>query len=134
MRVAISLALVLAAATGTRQGCGGGDDGPPNPPQTTPPQGECVDKPCGAECLYPDLPCLHASPPCLPPVAPGHCDAAGACVLGYPPPPGSCPPDPCAGKKCGDACDRCGGMCMSPIATACDAAGACVPVPVTCGP
>ena len=56
--------------------------------------GECAGKACGEQCLYPDLPCLHATPPCLPPVGPGYCDGQGTCVQGYPPPPGACRPPP----------------------------------------
>ncbi len=100
-------------------------------------QGECAGKACGTACEYPDLPCLHATPPCLPPVSPGYCDASGACAQGYPPPPGACPaPAPswgCVGKACGDSCGYCPpgtdpASCPVPTfaATACDAQLQCV--------
>jgi len=229
MRVAIPLALVLAATATSHRGCGSGngtapydpcarkacgDDctvcapGDPECAETAvvkacdplgrcvpkvdglcgPVQSECAGKACGTECAYPDLPCLHANPPCMPPVSPGYCDQSGACTRGYPPPPGACPlpppswgcigkacgdscgycppgqdpatcpvptfaptacdvklqcvtegtftcpPDPCAGLKCGDGCDPCGGLCMNPVPYYCDGSGACVSGAVSCSP
>ncbi len=108
--------------------------------------GACAGKACGAPCAYPDLPCLHATPPCLPPQSPGHCDASGACAQGYPPPPGACPPPTpswgCVGKACGDGCGYCPpgtdpANCPVPtlVATACDAQLQCVSVyDVACAP
>ncbi len=186
MRLAISLALVLAATTAPRQGCGNGGTPPAYdacagkacgetctvcPPdakdcaetavvKACDPLGrcvawtdglcassECAGKPCGTQCAYPDLPCLHATPPCLPPVGPGYCDPSGACMQGYPPPPGACsaPPAPswgCVGKACGDSCGYCPpgqdpATCPVPTfaATACDAQHQCVSaITVTCSP
>ena len=97
--------------------------------------GECAGKACGERCLWPDLPCLHAIPPCLPPVGPGWCDGRGACAQGYPPPPGACAPSPdCVGKACGDSCVTCPpgadpATCpapASPAATACNGQLMCV--------
>ncbi len=106
----------------------------PQVPDLCAPQGECAGKPCGSACAYPDLPCLHATPPCLPPVAPGYCAADGACVQGYPPPAGACTPSwGCVGKQCGDSCGFCPpgqdpATCPVPTfaPTACDAALQCV--------
>jgi hypothetical protein len=103
--------------------------------------GECSGKPCGAPCAWPDLPCLHTEPRCLPPQGPGYCDANGACAQGYPPPAGACPPSwGCVGKKCGDGCGLCPlgtdpANCPVPTlaATACDPALQCVTAAtVTC--
>jgi len=182
MRLAISLAVVLAAAVAPRGGCGGNGTPPPYDPcagkacgatctlcapdakdcvenmiaKACDPNGrcvpetptlcasECAGKACGERCLWPDLPCLHAIPACLPPVGPGYCDGKGACAEGYPPPPGACAPSPdCAGKACGDSCVACPpgadpATCpapASPVATACSAQLQCVPVgSFTCGP
>ncbi len=104
---------------------------------------ECAGKACGERCLWPDLPCLHATPPCLPPVGPGYCDGNGACDQGYPPPPGACAPSPdCAGKACGASCGLCPpgtdpASCPVPTfaPTACSAQLQCVTVGTfTCGP
>lgn len=109
-------------------------------------QDACAGKACGTPCDWPDLPCLHADPPCLPPVGPGYCDASGACAQGYPPPPSACPPLPpswgCVGKACGDGCGYCPpdmdpANCPVPTfaPTVCDARLQCVSaVAVTCSP
>lgn len=93
------------------------------------PEDDCAGKACGAECTV-TLPCHHESPPCLAPVRLGACTAYGACVTD----PVVCEPvADCAGQPCGVPCDRCGGLCMHPYATACDPFGACVPaVPWLC--
>jgi hypothetical protein len=100
-------------------------------------EGECAGKSCGAPCAWPDLPCLHATPPCLPPQGPGYCNLVGICAQGYPPPADACPPPEwgCVGKKCGDSCGVCPpgtdpANCPVPTfaATACDAQLQCVTV------
>jgi len=90
------------------------------------PADPCSGKSCGVECVV-DPPCRSSTPPCMTPSMLGHCDAAGACVAGdvscAPP-----PPDPCAGKTCGDSCNSCGTVsCMTLVATACGRDGKCVP-------
>lgn len=100
-----------------------------------PAQGRCEGLACGAPCVI-DAPCRLASPPCYVPSILGHCDQAGTCVPGDPPPPGFCLPPPpwsCEGKGCGDACGVCPpgtdpAFCPVPTfaATACDRAGECV--------
>ncbi len=91
------------------------------------PADACSGKTCGAECVI-DPPCRSSMPPCMMPSLLGHCDDAGACVqdeVSCTPPP---PPDPCAGKACGDSCNPCGTVpCMTLVATACDRYGSCVP-------
>ena len=169
MRLALTLALVLAATATSRQGCGGGVQPPAYEPcagkscgaactacdpkdpscvetavvKACDPFGACVPlasglcdstraactgKACGDVCTV-DPPCRNAMPPCMLPSLIGHCDPTGTCVAGIPPP-DFCAP--CAGKACGASCDPCGGLCMHPYASACDAAGTCVPVPVSC--
>ena len=108
--------------------------GTPSPnlcPPLPPPSWGCVGKACGDSCGYCPPETDPASCP-VPTFAPTACDAGLQCVTQ-----GTfrCPPaDPCAGQPCGAACDPCGGVCMHPYASACDASGACVPVPVACGP
>ena len=96
------------------------------------PADPCAGKACGEVCTV-DPPCRSATPPCMLPTLLGRCDVDGLCVAADP----SCvppPPDPCAGKSCGESCSLCGSVpCMSPVATACDRRGACVPVtPALC--
>jgi hypothetical protein len=80
---------------------------------TCPAAGSCVDRGCGVPCTAMDA------------TAPMACDGEGSCVAAASI---SCapPPDPCAGKACGDECELCGGMCMFPEATVCDRSGSCV--------
>lgn len=100
------------------------------PPCPLPPSWGCVGKRCGDSCGV----CPPGTDPASCPVptfAATACDAALQCAtVGT----FTCPPDPCAGKVCGTACDPCGGLCMHPYASACDPSGACAPVPVTCAP
>lgn len=120
MRLALSLALLLAGA-GSRTGCG--DGGP-----ITPPYDSCAGKGCGEAC--------HVCPPDDPRCAETQelkvCTAQGKCVSlgsGF-----TCPmPDPCAGKGCGDACvislpcRYSTPPCMVPDLTGhCDISGLCV--------
>jgi len=97
----------------------------------------CAGKACGDACVI-DPPCRDAVPPCMAPSVLGHCDPAGACIPGDPPPPGLCLPRPpwgCEGLACGDSCGVCPpgtdpANCPVPTfaATACDASGECVTV------
>ena len=91
----------------------------------------CAGKTCGEPCTI-DPPCRAATPPCMMPSVLGHCDTAGACIPGDPPPPGFClpqgPPHPdCVGKACGDSCNPCGpdATCPTLIPSACDRFGSC---------
>src|SRR5512138_916 len=120
MRFALALALLLVAAAAPREGCGNGSTPPAYdacagkacgdactacPPGAADCLETAVVKACDAPCAWPDLPCLHATPPCLPPQGPGHCHASGACAQGYPLPAGACPASwGCVGKTCGDGC------------------------------
>ena len=94
------------------------------PPATT---DACAGKACGDACAI-EPACRSATPPCMMPTLLGHCDAGGLCVAADPtcaPPP---PPDPCAGKGCGDSCNPCGDAnpCPTFAPTACDRSGRCV--------
>jgi hypothetical protein len=100
-------------------------------PAAPPPSSGCVGKRCGDACGV----CPPGTDPTRCPVptfAATACDAALQCVtVGT----FTCPSaNPCAGKRCGDACDPCGGLCMSPVAYFCDRSSACVPGVVTCSP
>ncbi len=129
MRLALSLALLLAGA-GTRTGCGG--DGP-----VAPPYDPCSGKACGEACHL----CAPGDPACAETQELKACTADGKCVsrgAGF-----TCPvPDPCAGKACGDACVISAPCrystppCMVPdLLGRCDPGGRCVAgSPVTCPP
>ena len=92
-----------------------------------PPADPCAGKRCGDDCII-DPPC---APLCMMPSLLGKCDPLGACqpvaeVKCEPPPP---PPiDPCAGKRCGEACSTCtptAGMMCPAVMMYCDAVGQC---------
>jgi hypothetical protein len=118
MRTALSIALVLAAGSVSRPGCG------KSPPEPT---GPCILAPrpcggnaCGEACTTGGGGCPEA------PAGPGVCDAYEVCIPASSVPVACGPSSACAGKTCGTECDRCGGACATPIAGACDYAGWCL--------
>ncbi len=119
MRLALSTALLLAASSVGRPGCGGREQPPRSVCDSPDP---CAGKACGTGCAAPEGPCGSLAPVYL-----GQCDAAGACVRLSDAPPICAPSAECAGKACGTACDPCGGACASPVASACDYRGVCAP-------
>ncbi len=128
MRVALSTALLLAAAS-SRGGCGGG---------ATPsaPYDPCGGKTCGETCTA----CAPGDPNCAAGTVLMACDPSHRCV---PRVDGMCgAAAACAGKACGDACaGGCGGssgaLCPA-YQGLCDASGVCqqlgLPEPTTCVP
>ncbi len=119
MRLAITVAVLLAAAGAYRPGCGGHP--PSAPPLTCDAEaaGGCAGKAYGADCTVEGCG----------PSGPGHCDEQGTCVAGPPPPTGAAY-DPCAGKACGERCATCPphepGCVETAELKACDASGRCV--------
>ncbi len=95
------------------------------PDCAAPPSWGCDGKACGEPCGY----CPPDADPSTCPVptfAATACNDKGECVTAGT---FTCPPvDPCAGKSCGELCNPCAPeQCMTPVVTACDPSGSCVP-------
>lgn len=128
MRLALTLAVVLAAVTNGRDGCG---------QTTTPPYDPCAGKACGESCAV----CPPDARDCAETAELKACDPAGRCVSATP---GLlCPvPDPCEGKVCGEECTIslpchfATPPCLAPVQLGhCDLTGSCVPGdPGPCAP
>ncbi len=128
MRIAVSTALLLAAGSVSRPGCGTkAPEPPPVPCMGAPaPVNPCGGMPCGAECTIRGGGCAPAAPDAL-----GRCDAYEECIPLSEPSPACGPSSECAGKSCGTGCDRCGGACATPVPGACDYAGWCAAADVS---
>jgi hypothetical protein len=132
MRLALPLALVLAATTSSRQGCRN------DPP---PPYDPCAEKACGDACTV----CAPDDRDCAETAVVKACDPFGRCVADAP---GLCGPTPeqiaCTQRSCGDecvvvaACRSATPPCMVPdVLGHCDMRGTCYvgpPPPGLCLP
>jgi hypothetical protein len=120
MRLAIPLALFLAAASAPRQGCGGA---------SRPPYEPCADKPRGDACTV----CAPDDRDCFETAVVKACDALHRCVPRVDGLLCAATQDACAGKACGAECTidppcrSADPPCMMPsLLGHCDPGGACV--------
>ncbi len=125
MRLAISLALILAAATAPRQGCGNGGTAPTYDP--------CAGKACGDACTV----CPPDAKDCFETAVVKACDPFHHCV---PEVAGMCTAQGvCAGKACGERCTidppcrLASPPCMMPsVLGYCSGGTECIPEPPPC--